>query len=236
MIRWISQTAACLAIVLTMAGGATAQTIIRDAEIERTLGRLSAPIFKAAGVPPDSINMYIVSDPNLNAFVFGGRNMVFNTGLLTRIQAPEALMSVIAHETGHITGGHLTRRAINARNLQGPATAGLLLALIAGAAAGSGELAVAGARGTQQAAQRSFLAYTRSEEASADQAGVNYLEGAGIDPAYALDVLKIFRGQAFIYVDNSFSEIKGVGSTIIKRFFKIKVDSFLLELEFIIRI
>ena len=195
MISRIFLNAACLVAALTFACGASAQTIIRDAEVERTIGRLAAPIFKAAGVPADSVNVYIVSDPNLNAFVFGGRNMVFNTGLLTRIEAPEALMSVIAHETGHITGGHLTRRAVNARNLQGPATAGLLLALIAGAAAGSGELAVAGALGTQQAAQRSFLAYTRSEEASADQAGVNYLEGAGIDPAYALDVLKIFRGQ-----------------------------------------
>ena len=183
-----------IAIIATTVA-ASAQTIIRDAEIERTLSRLSDPIFKAAGVDPESIDVLILSNPNLNAFVFGGRNMVFNSGLLARINRPEALMSVIAHETGHITGGHLTRRQVNARGIQGPATLGLLLAALAGVAAGSPEVAIAGAAGTQSAAQRSFLSYSRAEEASADQAGATYLEKAGIDPVYALDVLKIFRGQ-----------------------------------------
>lgn len=174
---------------------ASAISLIRDAEIERTLSRLAAPIFKAAGIGAGGIDMLIANDPNLNAFVFGGRNMVFNTGLLVRIEEPEALISVIAHETGHVTGGHLTRRTVNAREMQGPAAAGLLLAILAGAAAGSGELAVAGAVGAQQALQRSFLAYSRAEEATADQSGATYMEAAGIDPAYALEVLKIFRGQ-----------------------------------------
>ncbi|MEL7462572.1 MAG: M48 family metalloprotease [Pseudomonadota bacterium] len=197
----ISLAAAAIALPLS-AGAAFSQTLIRDAEIERTLSRLTNPILDAAGLQRNAVDVFIVSDPNLNAFVFGGRNMVFNTGLLARIDRPEALMSVIAHETGHITGGHLTRRAVNAENLQGPATVGLLLALIAGAAAGSPELAIAGAAGSEAAARRSFLAYTRAEEASADQAGATYLERAGIDPAYALDVLRIFRGQEVFQAGN----------------------------------
>ncbi len=194
--RLISRSIAAAALAISlMAQAAAAQGLIRDAEIERTLARLAEPIFAAAGLPHDRINMLIANNPNLNAFVYGGSNMVFNTGLLVRLEAPEALMSVIAHETGHVTGGHLTRRAVNAREMQGPAAAGLLLAILAGAAAGSGELAVAGAAGTQQALQRGFLSYSRAEEATADQAGAGYMERAGIDPAYALDVLKIFRGQ-----------------------------------------
>ena len=191
----VALAAATFSAFCLTAPAALAQSFIRDAEIERTLGRLTEPIFEAADLPPDSIDVLILSDPNLNAFVFGGRNMVFNTGLLARLDTPEALMSVIAHETGHITGGHLTRRAVNARNLQGPAAAGLLLAILAGAVAGAPEVGVAGALGTQSALQRSFLAYSRAEEASADQAGATFLEKAGVDPKYALDVLKIFRGQ-----------------------------------------
>ncbi|MEO1612729.1 MAG: M48 family metalloprotease, partial [Pseudomonadota bacterium] len=193
--------AAAVALPLA-AGSAIAQTLIRDAEIERTLDRLSVPIFEAAGMSRNAIDVFIVADPNVNAFVFGGRNMVFNTGLLARLERPEALMSVVAHETGHLTGGHLTRRAVNAQNLNGPATVGFLLALIAGAAAGSPEIAIAGAAGSQSAAQRSFLAYTRAEEAAADQAAATYLERAGIDPAFALDVLKLFRGQEVFQAGN----------------------------------
>ncbi len=172
-----------------------AQTLIRDAEIENTLRRLASPVFEAAGLSPDSIDMLILSDQALNAFVFGGRNMVFHTGLLTRIEQPEALIGVIAHETGHITGGHLTRREVNAKALQGPLALGLLLSAAAAVASGNGQVGVAGALGTQNAIQRAFLAYGRSEESSADQAGATYMERAGIDPGYILEVLKIFRGQ-----------------------------------------
>lgn len=174
---------------------ANAQSLIRDAEIEQTLERLSTPIFDAAGVAPGSIDIFIIADPTLNAFVFGGRNMVFHTGLLTRMENPEALIGVIAHETGHLTGGHLTRRQVNARRLQGPAAIGLLLAAAAGVASGNPQIGVAGALASQTALQRSFLAYSRSEESSADQAGATYMERAGIDPVYILDVLKLFRGQ-----------------------------------------
>jgi predicted Zn-dependent protease len=174
---------------------ADAQSLIRDAEIESTLRRLATPVFEAAGLAPDSIDMLILADPSLNAFVFGGRNMVFNTGLLTRIEQPESLVGVIAHETGHITGGHLVRREVNAKALQGPLALGLLLSAAAAVASGNGQVAVAGALGTQNALQRAFLAYGRSEESSADQAGASYMERAGIDPGYILEVLKIFRGQ-----------------------------------------
>lgn len=184
---------ALAAMALAAAPPAGAQTLIRDSEIESTLKKLSDPIFAAAGL--GGVDLLVVADPSLNAFVFGGRNMVLNTGVLTRLEAPEALMSVIGHEAGHLAGGHLTRRAINAERLQGPLAVGLLLSALAGAASGNPQVGVAGALGTQNALQRSLLAFSRSEESSADQAGASYMEQAGVDPAYALDVLKLFRGQ-----------------------------------------
>ncbi len=190
------------AALLLVSAEADARTLIRDAEIEATLERLSRPIFEAAGLAPETVDIFILQDNTLNAFVFGGRNMVFHTGLLSRIERPEALMGVIAHETGHITGGHLVRRQINAENLQGPLAIGLALSALAGVASGNPEVGIAGALGTENAIRRSFLAYSRGEESAADQAGATYMERAGVDPGAVLDVLRIFRGQEVFQAGN----------------------------------
>ncbi|MEM7268622.1 MAG: M48 family metalloprotease [Pseudomonadota bacterium] len=195
--------AALVAIALILpANMAHARGLIRDAEIERTLARLAAPVFRAAGLSEGGVNMFIRNDPSLNAFVFGGRNMVLHTGLLTRLKTPEALMGVMAHEAGHIAGGHLTRRAVAIDRLQGPLAVGTVLAAIAGAAAGRGDVAVAAALGVQSAGQRSILAFSRSEEAAADQAGASYLEAAGVDPGAILEILQLFRGQEVFTAGN----------------------------------
>ena len=188
--------AVALAAALSAAGvPATARGLIRDAEIERTLRRFTDPIFEAAGLGRNSVNVYILNDDRVNAFVATDRVMVLNTGLMRRFDGPAPLAGVIAHEAGHIAGGHLARRAITAGRL-GPATLGVLVAAAAAAAAGGGGQAGAAiALGGQSAIMRSFLAYTRSEEASADQAAVTYLERAGMDPSGLLDVLDLFRSQ-----------------------------------------
>ncbi len=178
-----------------------APSFIRDAEIEQTLRRLAEPLFRAASIAPDLVDIMIVSDRNPNAFVFGGRNMVFSTGMLSEFSDPEELQAVIAHETGHITGGHLARREIAMNNMAGPAVAGMILGIIAAAAAGAAGGAGAGAAapalalGGQSAVQRAMLAFNRSEEASADQAALTFMERAGIDPTGMRDVLERFRGQ-----------------------------------------
>ncbi len=194
-VRGVLRAAALAAALALAAEGAAAARLIRDAEIERTLERLSAPIFEAAGIRPDQVEIYVLLDPAINAFVGTPRSMVLNTGLLQRWREPEPLIGVIAHETGHITGGHLVRRAIAVRSLSGPAQIGLLIAAAAAAATGSPEAGAALALGGQSAIVRSFLAYSRAEEAAADQAGVAYMTRAGVDPSGLLDVLSLFKGQ-----------------------------------------
>jgi len=80
------------------------------------------------------------------------------------------------------------------KGVGGTAAIGMLGALGA-AAAGVPEASVAIAAGAAQVAHRSALAYSRSEEASADQAGLRYLAAAGGDAQAMLDVLDHFRGQ-----------------------------------------
>jgi len=180
---------------------APAAGLIRDAEIERTLKRMATPIFEAAGFRPDTIDIYILNDNDINAFVANGRNMFLNSGLLMTLETPEELQGVIAHETGHIAGGHEARRAINLRNARGPALLGMLAGIAAGVAGGP-QVGTAVIAGSQSALQRGLMQYSRGEEASADQAALEYLDRAGINPAGLQKVLQRFRGQEVFTIGN----------------------------------
>ena len=131
---------AVFALTLALPGLADARgsiSTIRDAEIENTLERMAAPIFRAAGMPDGSIEIFIVNDKTLNAFVVG-RNMAFHTGLLIELDDPEKLIGVIAHETGHIAGGHGVRFADGASASRSTAILSTIvgIATIAAGAAG----------------------------------------------------------------------------------------------------
>jgi predicted Zn-dependent protease len=174
---------------------AAAISLIRDAEIEATLRALAAPIFSAAGLAPDAVDMIVLSDPRPNAFVFGGRKMAITTGLIQDMNGPTELQAVMAHETGHITGGHLARRAIAERNMRGPAAIAMLIGIAAAAAGGGAAGGLMAGVGAQSTLQRALLAFSRSEESAADQAALSFLEQAGINPDGMTKVLERFRGQ-----------------------------------------
>lgn len=195
--------ALAVAAALVAAEAAAAEGLIRDAEIEHTLRRIANPLFRAAAVNPSSVRIYVVNDRTANAFVAGGQNIFINTGLMTDLGSIDELRAVIAHELGHLTGGHQIRRDQALRGSRGVAAIGALGALAA-AAGGVPQASVAIATGAAQVAHRNALAYSRAEEASADQAGLSYLAAAGSDPQAMLDVLDHFRGQdatLSLYVD-----------------------------------
>lgn len=182
---------------IALAPSAQAQGLIRDAEIERTLSLIADPILRAAALNPRTVNIRIINNPRMNAFVAGGNNIYIHTGLLRRLKSIEQVSAVLAHETGHIAGGHLVRRDAQLRNSKGIAGLGLLLA-VAVAVAGDRRVGAATGLLSQEAALRSFLSHTRSEEASADQAGLRFLVGAGVDPQGMIEVLKMFSGQELL--------------------------------------
>jgi predicted Zn-dependent protease len=191
--------AALLALLVAALGAAPAAalSLIRDAEIERTLARIAQPLFQAAGVTPATIDIYIVNDPQPNAFVAGGRNIFVHTGLLTELDSLDQLRAVLAHELGHVTGGHLTRRDQMLQGTRGVAAIGMLGAAAA-ALGGAGGASIAIASTATQAAQRSALAHSRAEESAADQSGLRYLAASGSAPGAMLEVLEHFRGQEML--------------------------------------
>lgn len=190
----------CAVLCLTVAP-AFSNGLIRDAEIERTLQSAAGPLLQKAGLPVSSTNILIVNDRSMNAFVAGGNNIFINAGLVMRLKSVEMLQAVIAHEIGHITGGHISQRAANLAGAKSAAGIGVILGLIT-AATGNHKAAAAVTIGSADAVRKSILSNTRSQEASADQSGARYMAAAGIDPAAAIEVLDLFRGQELLSVQN----------------------------------
>jgi len=178
-----------------------AASIIRDAEIENIIRTISNPIFKAAGLSPESINIYIVNDNDINAYVAGGSNIFINTGLLGLSESPDILIGVIAHETGHIAGGHLLRNTEEFKNTSITTALGYMVGLAA-AAAGSPQAGVAIASGAGHVAQRQFLKHTRGHEEAADQAALSYLDKINLSAEGLLELLeKLYSRETTLYGD-----------------------------------
>ena len=177
--RLLTHLLALLALSLFAAQPAAAQSILRDAETEAFLRDISAPLVEAAGLEPENVDVVLVNDPSINAFVAGGQVVYIHSGLINAAGSANEVQGVIAHELGHITGGHVVRIG------EGYRTAGRIsiLSMLAGigaALAGSSEAAMGIMAAGQQAAISKFLSFSRTQEASADAAGAQYLSEAGI--------------------------------------------------------
>jgi len=196
--------ALAIAVGFSLPGRATAQGInlIRDAEVEHTLRVYTTPIFQAAGLSPTAIRIFIVDNKTLNAFVSGGQNLFIHTGLLMAAKDPEEVIGVIAHETGHIAGGHLATRTDQLAKTQTSVLASYALGLGAALATGQPALGAAVVAGGQDIALKGLLRYTRSQESAADQSAVSYLNATHQSPAGLADFMEVLSGQEALLVEN----------------------------------
>ena len=161
--RVIARLLAFLAAATLAAQPLAAQSILRDAETEAFLDEISAPLIEAAGLEPDNVDIVLINDPSINAFVAGGQAVYLHSGLIDAADSAEEVQGVIAHELGHITGGHILRYG------EGMAAASRisLLSMIAGigaALAGAGDAAMGIMMAGQQAAMGNFLSFSRTQE------------------------------------------------------------------------
>lgn len=190
--------ALCALLLILAAPASYAQsrglTLVRDAELEASIRTMLSPIFAAAGLSADSVRVHFVQDDSLNAFVAGGQAIYIHTGLILRVRNVGELLGVLAHEAGHVAGGHLVRGADQVERAMTTAVVGTLLgaAAMASGFGSAGAVALFGGAGI---GQQSLLAYTRSMESAADQAGVRFLERAGIPPDGALTLLEYQADQ-----------------------------------------
>jgi predicted Zn-dependent protease len=176
---------------------AQGMTVIRDTEIEQALRAWSTPIWQAAGLNPDAVDLVLVQSDDLNAFVAGGSNIFIYTGLIDAAKSPDELLGVIAHETGHIAGGHL----IQGRQAMERASYEAMLAGILGiGAAATGNSKAAGALiiGGQGLAVSGFLSHSRVQESSADQAALTFMERAQYNPSGLARFLGTLKNQELL--------------------------------------
>lgn len=206
-----------LALVLTLVTAIPAEAakqrepgplLIRDAEIEGLMRLYTRPIFKAAGINPGSARVYLINDPRINAFVAGGQRIFIHTGLLTQAKTPNEVIGVLAHESGHIAGGHLARLGNELDHASVTSIIGMLVgvaAAVGGAAAGDADAARAGSGimiGSQGLAQRNILAYQRVMEASADQAALKFLTASGQSAKGMLTLFNKLANESIASVQN----------------------------------
>lgn len=194
-VRKIFGSITALLFVLCVGTGTTqAQSFLRDAETEAFFHEISDPIFLAAGLNPSSVEMYLLADKSLNAFVTGGQNIFIHSGLIMASDDVNQLLGVIAHETAHISGGHGVTR-------QGAAEAAgntSILSMVLGAAAilaGSPDAGMGIFMAGQSVAQGQFFAHTRVEESSADQAGASFLAATGTSGEGLVEFFQKLRHQ-----------------------------------------
>jgi predicted Zn-dependent protease len=186
------------ALLALVAQPAAAQSVLRDAETEAIFRELSAPLIEAAGLRPTDVQIVLIHDQSINAFVAGGQIVYVHSGLITRADNANELQGVIAHELGHVTGGHVIRMQEGITQATRISILSLVLGLAA-MAAGAGEAGAGIMAAGQQAAMGGFLAFTRVQENSADAAGASYLGKAGVSGRGSLAFFGKLQNLEFRY-------------------------------------
>ncbi len=180
-----------------LGGSSSGVSRIRDAEIESDIREWTSPVFKVAGLDPNAVNIVLINDPQINSFVAGGLNIFIYTGLLIRTDNANQVIGVEAHETGHIAGGHLARMSDEIQKAEIIEIITFLAGIGAAVGAGQGNAGPAVLGAGSSLAERNFLAFSRTQEASADQAGATFLEETHQSARGLLDFMKMLQGEEF---------------------------------------
>jgi predicted Zn-dependent protease len=181
--------------------------VVRDSEIEHLLRDYATPILKVAGLAQQNIRVVILQDRAFNAFVMDGRHIFINAGALFDAKTPNEIIGVLAHETGHLAGGHLMKLREQLAQAQTASIIAMLAgvgAMVAGARSGSGDVGAAAIMAPQAAIQRTLLAYVRTQEDQADHAGVKFLTATGQSARGMLELFKRLGNESLFnsrYVD-----------------------------------
>lgn len=196
-LRRLTQNAVMILMMfLVSVQPAAAQSILRDAETEALFRDMVAPLVAASELDAKDVEVILINDDQVNAFVAGGQRIYFYSGLIKTAESANEVQGVMAHELGHITGGH----AIRFDEGLGVASGITLLSLLLGAAAiaaGAGDAGLGIIAAGQQAAVGKFLAFSRVQERSADAAGARYLSAAGITGRGSIDFFKKLQNYEY---------------------------------------
>ena len=182
-------------------------SLIRDTEIEGVLTSYIQKIFKIAGLPTQKASVVIVNDQSLNAFVVGGHTIFVHTGLITQSKNVDDLIFVLAHETGHIKGGHILRSIEAYKKSQ---TTALISTILGGlvAVAGRPDAGIAVMMGGNTSAEALYTSFRQTDESAADRIAVDIMQKTNYSMAGFLNTMKLIRIEDRLTPQNEFSYLR----------------------------
>jgi len=189
-------------------------SLLRDSETELLFKDVSRPLIEAAGLDPRSVDVVLLNDPEINAFVDRGQTVYIQSGLLQAADNVNQLQGVIAHELGHVAGGHSIRMGQGVKEATTLTYATMVLGALA-LLAGAGDAAMGVMMAGQQAAMGQLMAFTRTQEATADAAAVKYLHGAGVSGKGMLEFFNKLQNHEYrlaIYAKDSYDRTHPLSS------------------------
>lgn len=203
---WLKALGGAL-LIATATPAIAAQTVqIYDTEIENLIRSHLEPILDAAGVEPDSVRIHLLRSDAPNAFVSRGRRVFLTTGLLRRTAHPGQLAGVLAHETGHIAGGHLARLDTVLRDATAPALVSAVIGAVLGTLSGDAGVAIATISAGQHLVRSRLLSFSRTQENSADRAAVRLLDRTGQSSRGLLEFMEILEKYQSLFVSRKEQE------------------------------
>ncbi len=179
--------------------------IIRDTELEQFTDDIVSILLKSSNLETDDLKIYFVKSDQINAFVTGGQNIFINTELILTANDYREYAAVLAHELAHILGGHIFNTSIEISNLSNKAIPIYLLGII-GMIAGATDAGIAGVMVGQASINDNYSYYSRTQEASADQAAVKILCDNGINGKYLIEFLKKIENinESYAFDENNY--------------------------------
>jgi predicted Zn-dependent protease len=146
----------------------------------------------------------IINQGVFNAFVADGRRIFVNYGAILQSETPNQIIGVMAHETGHLAGGHLAKMREQMAQAQTQMIIAMLLgagAMVAGAKSGGSNSGLSNAGAAMFSApgeviRRNLLSYVRQQEENADKAGVKFLNATGQSSRGMYETFKRFTDES----------------------------------------
>ncbi len=163
--------------------------VLDDPDISEYINNLGKEVLETAGPQYFDYHFFVIKNDQFNAFAAPSGLIFFNSGLISTIKNEDQLVSVMAHEVGHVVSRHIALRMAK----QGKVTALSMLFGLASLAAGNPALTQGILTGALAAGATAGLSFSRQDEEQADRLAFDWMRDMGRDPAAMEEMLKAMR-------------------------------------------
>ena len=169
--------------------------LIEDPLIVSYVNKVGKRILAKVPPQPFTFHFYVIKSEEYNAFAIPAGHIFINSGLLAAMDDESELAGILAHEISHVVCRHISQRIERSKKINLATLAGLAAGIFLGVASGDASAMQAMTVGSAAAAKSASLAYSREDEAQADQMGLDFMDKAGYPGSGFLKALKKIRDK-----------------------------------------